>query len=111
MAGQTSQGFLNPDLPRGVILNSICTAVGGVLGYNLAGSATITSGNTAIAVTLPVPEPDGNFIVLAAPYTKGTNAAYITGVTSSSATGFTINCNTDPGSGGLVVSWLLVRTA
>jgi hypothetical protein len=105
----SSLGYLHPDIASPVLLSSIST--GSVTGSNLAGTATIVSGATTVAVAFAIPEPDATYVVIAAPYTKGTNAAYVTGANTLATSGFNITCNTDPGSGGLVVAWMIIRTA
>lgn len=71
------------------------------------GTATVASGDTSIVVTDT--KIDTNDIIIASVLTKGANAAYVTGVTISDAASFTINVNTDPGAGGAVIAYLILR--
>jgi hypothetical protein len=106
----SSQGKLQGDIPAGVLLSSIST--GSTLGLNLAGTATVVSGQTTIAVLFPYgSEPDANFHIMCIPYTKGTTACYVEGISSVSAAGFTITVSANPGVGGCVIAWFLVRDA
>lgn len=81
----------------------------GFLGSQLKsyGTATVPNGATSIAVTdTDIAAGD---IVLASVLTKGTNAAYVVGVVIVAATSFTISVNTDPGSGGAVIAYVVLR--
>lgn len=71
------------------------------------GTATVLSGQTAIVVTdASIATGD---IIIASVLTKGTNAAYVVGTSISNATSFTITVNTDPGSGGAVIAYFIIR--
>jgi hypothetical protein len=116
MAGTSQLGILSPDVAQGACLSSISMGGGlgggtaGIVGHNLMGIASITTGTTTVAVTFAVPEPSADYIVLLANLTDdAANHAYASGVDTLATTGFNINCNTDPG-GTLVVMWLLIRT-
>lgn len=68
------------------------------------GKATVISGATTVVVT------DANAaagdLIYASVYTKGSNAAYVVGVTISAGVSFTISVNTDPGAGGAVIAFV-----
>lgn len=69
------------------------------------GSATITAGNTSVAVTLTPNEPATTYrILLATNYDNG-------GIwwTSKAVTGFTVNVKTAAPGGGATVDWLVIR--
>lgn len=71
------------------------------------GTATVASGATSIAVSdTSIAAGD---VILAAVLTKGTNACYVTQSVIVAATSFTIHVNTDPGAGGAVVAYLVLR--
>ena len=71
------------------------------------GTVTVVSGQTAIVTSdTDIAATD---IIIASPLTKGTNAAYIVGTSISAATSFTITVSADPGSGGCVIAFLIIR--
>jgi hypothetical protein len=71
------------------------------------GTATVASGQTSITVTdTDIATGD---IIIASVITKGTNACYIVGTTITAATSFAIAVNTDPGSGGAVIGFIILR--
>ena len=81
----------------------------GYLGAKLRayGTSTVLSGQTAIVVTdTDIAATD---IINASPLTIGSNACYIVGTAISAATSFTITVNTDPGSGGCVIAYIIIR--
>lgn len=71
------------------------------------GTATVPNGATSILVA------DANIaagdLVIASVLTVGSNACYVTGVTIVAATSFTISVNTDPGAGGAVIAYAVIR--
>ena len=71
------------------------------------GTATVESGATSVEVA-DTSIDDGDIIV-ASVMTKGTNACYVVGVTITDATKFEIAVNTDPGTGGAVISYVVIR--
>ena len=75
--------------------------------FQAFGTATVVSGQTSIAVAdTDIAASD---LVICSVLTKGTNACYVVGVTIVAATSFTIAVNTDPGSGGAVIAYMVVR--
>lgn len=71
------------------------------------GLATVASGQTSITVTdATIAAGD---IIIASVLTKGTNAAYVVGVTITAGTSFAIAVNTDPGAGGAVIAYFVIR--
>lgn len=72
-----------------------------------AGTATVLSGTTTIAVA------DTSILATDVPIvtalTKGTNPAYVTDTTVTAGVGFTITVNTDPGAGGMVFNYMVFR--
>ena len=71
------------------------------------GLATVISGQTSIDITdATIAAGD---IVIASVMTKGTNAAYVVGVTITAGVKFNIAVNTDPGAGGAVISYIVIR--
>lgn len=84
----------------------------GLAGYLQAflrayGTATVASGQTAIAIT-DADAKTGDLII-ASVLTKGANAAYVVGTSISNGVSFTITVNTDPGAGGAVISYIRLR--
>jgi hypothetical protein len=71
------------------------------------GTATVLSGQTAIVVTDT--EIKTGDIIIASVITKGTNACYVVGTAITNVTSFTITVNTDPGVGGAVIGYLIIR--
>jgi hypothetical protein len=71
------------------------------------GQATVVSGQTAIAVAAPL--VNAGDIVLVSLATQGTNACVVVSTTIAGGTGFTITVNTDPGTGGAVYNYLILR--
>ena len=81
----------------------------GYLAHHLLGigQATVVSGQTAIAVAcLGIAATDLVFVTLA---TKGTNAVVVVSTTIVAGTGFTITVDTDPGTGGAVFNYMVMR--
>lgn len=75
--------------------------------FRAFGTATVASGQTSVDVTdADVATGD---VIIASAMTKGTNASYVQGVTISAGTKFTITVSADPGSGGVVVSYIRLR--
>lgn len=71
------------------------------------GTATVISGQTTIAVAdTDIAATD---IIIASVATKGTNACYVAGYTIVAATSFTFTVSTDPGSGGAVIAYYIIR--
>ncbi len=71
------------------------------------GTATVASGQTSIAVAVPrIKAGDFVYVTLA---TKGANACVIVSTTIVAGTGFTITVDTDPGTGGAVFNYLILR--
>jgi len=71
------------------------------------GQATVPNGATTIAVAVAgIAATDLVFVTLA---TKGTNACVVYSTTIVAGTGFTITVNTDPGPGGCVFNYAVVR--
>ena len=77
--------------------------------FKFYGTATVASGQTAIVVS-NTSIAAGDYII-ASPLTKGTNACYVVGTAISAATSFTLTVNTDPGSGGCVLAYIVIRPA
>ena len=71
------------------------------------GAATVLSGHTSIAVAIPLIAAGD--IVIVTLETQGANACVVTSTTIVAGTGFTITVNTDPGTGGAVYSYLVLR--
>lgn len=71
------------------------------------GDATVISGQTSILVA------DTSILttdkVYATQHTAGANATKIVSYTISAGVSFTINVDTDPGTGGVVISYMVVR--
>ena len=72
------------------------------------GTATVASGATSIAVA--VSQIKANDFVYVTLKTKGTNACVVVSTTIVAGTGFTITVDTDPGSGGAVYNYLIIRS-
>jgi hypothetical protein len=71
------------------------------------GQATVASGGVAIAVAcIGIAATDLVFVTLA---TKGTNACVVISTTIVAGTGFTITVDTDPGTGGAVFNYMVLR--
>ena len=74
----------------------------GVTGSGIIGTVNIPSGSTTLVVSDAGVAASDVFIVTV--QKKGANAAYFTGVSSISAgVSYTLNVNTDPGSGGITL--------
>ncbi len=71
------------------------------------GTATVASGGTTKAVAVPLIAADDKVILTLA--TKGTNACVVVSSTIVAGTGFTITVDTDPGAGGAVYNYLILR--
>ena len=71
------------------------------------GTATVVSGQTEIAVADT--DIKAGDLIIASVQTKGTNAAYVVGVTISAGVSFTLAVNTDPGTGGAVIGFMVLR--
>ena len=84
----------------------------GLAGYLSAhftkwGTATVASGATTVTVSdTSIATGD---IIVASVYTKGTNACYIVGTSITNATSFTFTVSADPGSGGVVIGYFVIR--
>lgn len=81
----------------------------GYLDYLLPkyGLATVLSGQTSITITdTTIAATD---YVIASVLTKGANVAYVVGVTIVAGTSFAIAVNTDPGAGGAVIAYIVIR--
>lgn len=75
--------------------------------FQALGTATVPSGATSIAVSVPrIVAGDFVYVTLK---TKGTNAVVVVSTTIVAATGFTITVDTDPGSGGAIYNYLVLR--
>ena len=71
------------------------------------GLATVASGQTSIDITdATIAAGD---IIIASVVTKGTNACYVVGTTITAGTKFNIAVSADPGSGGAVVAYIVLR--
>ncbi len=71
------------------------------------GTATVASGATSVTVTdSDIKTGD---LVIASVQTKGANACYVVGITIVNATSFAIAVNTDPGAGGAVIGYIIIR--
>lgn len=71
------------------------------------GSATVASGATSVTVTdTSIAAGD---LVIASVQTKGTNACYVVGITIVAATSFAIAVSADPGAGGAVIGYFIIR--
>lgn len=71
------------------------------------GTATVPSGSTSIDVTdARVLAGD---LILASVITKGANACHVVGTTVTAGTKFNIAVNTDPGAGGVVIGYIVLR--
>lgn len=71
------------------------------------GTSTVLSGQTSIVVTdATIAAGD---IIIASVLTKGTNACHVVGVTISAGVSFTVSVNTDPGAGGAVLAYIIIR--
>lgn len=71
------------------------------------GNATVASGGTTIAVAIAqIKATDIVYVVLK---TKGTNACVVVSTTIVAGTGFTIAVDTDPGAGGAIFGYLVLR--
>lgn len=81
----------------------------GYLAYHIRhwGYVTVASGQTAITTSLA--DIAAGDLIIASVMTKGTNACYVVGTSISAATSFTITVNTDPGSGGAVINYIIIR--
>lgn len=71
------------------------------------GTATVASGATS--VTTAYTGIAAGDLVIASVLTKGTNACYVVGVTIVAATSFAIAVSADPGTGGAVISYVIIR--
>lgn len=71
------------------------------------GGATVASGQTSIAVAVPLIKAGD--LVFAVLKTKGTNACVVVSTTIVAGTGFTITVDTDPGAGGALFNYLILR--
>ena len=86
----------------------------GLAGYLMAflkgfGTATVASGGTSIVVTdSTIAAGD---IIIASPTTVGANNSVVVGTTISAGVSFTINVDTDPGAGGVVLGYVVFRAA
>ncbi len=75
--------------------------------FQAFGSATVINGATTIAVAYaPILATD---VVIVSLKTKGANACVVTSTTIVAGTGFTITVDTDPGTGGAVFNYLILR--
>ncbi len=75
--------------------------------FQALGTATVISGQTSIAVAVPrIVAGDFVYVTLK---TKGTNACVVVSTTIVAGTGFTITVDTDPGAGGAVFNYLVLR--
>ena len=75
--------------------------------FQAFGLATVVSGQTSIAVAYP--QIKATDVVIVSLATAGANACVVTSTTIIAGTGFTITVNTDPGTGGAVFSYLVLR--
>ena len=71
------------------------------------GTATVASGATSVTVSDTAIKTGD--LIIASVQTKGTNACYVVGITIVNATSFAIAVNTDPGSGGAVIGYNVIR--
>jgi DNA-binding MurR/RpiR family transcriptional regulator len=72
------------------------------------GTATVLSGATTSVVA--VSQIKANDFVYVTLKTKGTNACVVVSTTIVAGTGFTITVDTDPGTGGAVYNYLIIRS-
>lgn len=71
------------------------------------GTVTVASGTTSKAALVPLIAAGD--IVLCVLATAGANACVVNSTTIVAATGFTVTVNTDPGAGGAVFNYLILR--
>jgi hypothetical protein len=72
------------------------------------GTATVASGGVSIAVAVSqIKAADFVFVCLK---TKGANACVVISTTIVAGTGFTITVDTDPGSGGAIFNYIILRS-
>lgn len=81
----------------------------GYLDAHLKGWGTATVDSGATSVTVADTSIKTGDLVIASVQTKGTNACYVVGITIVNATSFAIAVNTDPGAGGAVIGYFIVR--
>jgi DNA-binding MurR/RpiR family transcriptional regulator len=96
-------------LPRFITGQNNPKGLAGYIQHHLLGfgQATVASGQTSIAVACAaIAATDLVFVTLA---TKGTNACVVVSTTIVAGTGFTITVDTDPGTGGAVFNYAVVR--
>ncbi len=75
--------------------------------FQAFGVATVISGaTTSVVAYAQIAATD---VVLVTLKTKGTNAVVVTSTTIVAGTGFTITVDTDPGTGGAVYNYLILR--
>ncbi len=71
------------------------------------GSVTVASGATSVSTNYA--DIKTGDLIIASVQTKGTNACYIVGTTIVNATSFAVEVNTDPGTGGVVIGFVIIR--
>ncbi len=84
----------------------------GLAGYlqrMLVGFGTVTVANGTTSKAAAVPLIAAGDIVLCVLATQGANAAVVVSTTIVAGTGFTVTVNTDPGTGGAVFNYLILR--
>lgn len=83
----------------------VVTGAGGLINF---GSATITSGNTSIAVTHGLDfTPNAQDIILTPTNSPTTDPGNVW-ISTITSTQFTINCRTNPGATGAIFSWKVI---
>lgn len=75
--------------------------------FQAFGVVSVASGTTSIAVAYA--QIKASDIVMVTLATKGTNACVVVSTTIVAGTGFTITVDTDPGAGGAVYNYAILR--
>lgn len=88
--------------------NSI-RGLAGYLGRLFVGFGTVTVASGATTKAAAVPLIAAGDIVIVSLATKGTNACVVVSTTIVAGTGFTVTVDTDPGAGGAVYNYLILR--
>jgi hypothetical protein len=99
-AGMQLKGSYTPDYNPLTLVGCQGIAARDTSANNLAGTATFAAATT-VAVTLPIAEPDANYLIF---FDNPANQTLW--VTSKTASGFTINSSA---SNSTTVGWLLIR--
>jgi hypothetical protein len=96
--------------PRFITGQSAFKGLAGYLQHMIVGfgTATVVSGQTHIDVV--VTQIKAADFVFACLVTKGANACVVNSTTIVAGTGFAITVDTDPGTGGAVFNYLILRS-